>query len=101
MELPVVATRVPGGVIDAVREGETGLLVPVRDVVALTAAIRTYVGDPALRRRHGANGRARVLRDFDPGVLREALFREYLRLLDERGCEEIVAQVRRVSREAA
>ena len=100
MERPVVATRVPG-CVDAVRDGESGLLVPVRDVVALTAAIRTYVGDPALRRRHGANGRARVLRDFDPGVLREALFREYLRLLDERGCEEIVAQVRRVSREAA
>jgi glycosyltransferase involved in cell wall biosynthesis len=100
MERPVVATRVPG-CVDAVRDGETGLLVPVRDVMALTAAIRTYVGDPALRRRHGADGRARVLRDFDPGVLREALFREYLRLLGERGCEEIVAKVRRVSQEAA
>lgn len=100
MERPVVATRVPG-CVDAVLDGETGLLVPVRDVAALTAAICTYVGDPDLRRRHGANARDRALRDFDPGALREALFGEYLRLLGERGCEEVVAQVCRVSREAA
>ena len=99
MELPVIATRV-AGCVDAVRDGETGLLVPVRDVEALTAAIRVYLGDPELRRRHGASGRARALRDFEPGVLREALFGEYVRLLGERGCEEAVAHVCPVSREA-
>ena len=45
MELPVIATRIPG-CVDAVREGETGLLVPVRDTEALTAAIRMYLRDP-------------------------------------------------------
>jgi len=40
MGLPVIATRIPG-CVDAVREGETGLLVPARDAGALTAAIRT------------------------------------------------------------
>lgn len=76
-----------------VREGETGLLVPARDAGALTAAIRTYLGDPKLRRQHGASGRHRALRDFDPEMLREALFQEYLRLLGERGCEEVVKSV--------
>ena len=87
MELPVIATRIPG-CVDAVRDGETGVLVPVRDAETLTAAIRTYLGDPGLRRRHGANGRHRARRDFDPEILREALFREYLRLLGGRGAFE-------------
>jgi glycosyltransferase involved in cell wall biosynthesis len=83
MELPVIATRIPG-CVDAVRDGETGLLVPVRDAEALTAAIRIYLGDPELRREHSANGRHRALRDFDPEMMREALFQEYLRLLGGR-----------------
>jgi glycosyltransferase involved in cell wall biosynthesis len=100
MELPVVATRIPGNV-DAVRDDETGLLVPVRDAEALTAAIRIYLGDPELRRQHGANGRHRALCDFDPEMISEALFQEYLRLLGERGCEVAVEQVCRVPPGAA
>ncbi len=92
MELPVVATRIPG-CVDAVREGETGLLVPARDAAALTAAIRRYLDDAALRRQHGASGRRRARRDFDPARVREALFQAYLRLLGRRGCDDVVARV--------
>jgi glycosyltransferase involved in cell wall biosynthesis len=100
MELPVIATRIPG-CVDAVRDGETGLLVPVRDAEALTAAIRIYLADPTLRRQHGVNGRRRALRDFDPEMLRAALFQEYLRLLVERGCAEVVKHVSPVARAVA
>jgi glycosyltransferase involved in cell wall biosynthesis len=100
MGLPVVATRIPG-CVDAVRDGETGLLVPVRDAQALTAAIATYLGDPELRRRHGASGRRRARHDFEPGRLREALFQEYVRLLGWRGCDGVVAHVGRVPGEVA
>jgi glycosyltransferase involved in cell wall biosynthesis len=100
MGLPVVATRI-SGCVDAVRDGETGLLVPVRDAQALIDAIGRYLGDPALRRRHGANGRRRALHEFDPGRLREALFQEYVRLLGRRGCDEMVAHVGRAPGEAA
>jgi glycosyltransferase involved in cell wall biosynthesis len=99
MGLPVVATRIPG-CVDAVRDGETGLLVPVRDAAALTAAIRTYLGDPALGRRHGADGRRRARRDFEPGRIREALFQEYVRLLGRRG-HGLVRHVDRVPGEVA
>jgi glycosyltransferase involved in cell wall biosynthesis len=99
MELPVVATRIPG-CVDAVREGETGLLVPIRDAEALTVAIRTYLDNPKLRRQHGTNGRHRALRDFDPEVMREALFHEYLRLLVERGCADVVQHISPVARTA-
>jgi glycosyltransferase involved in cell wall biosynthesis len=83
MEIPVVATRITG-CIDAVRDGETGTLVPARDAEALASAVRAYLDNPDLRRRHGKRGRQRVLRDFNPEVIREALYQEYLRLLDER-----------------
>jgi len=73
----------------------------VRDAPALTAAIGTYLGDPELRRRHGAAGRRRARRDFAPGRVREALCQEYIRLLGRRGCEELVAHVGRVPGEAA
>ena len=80
MEVPVVATRIPG-CIDAVLPGQTGTLVPSRDAEALVSSVRTYLRDPDLRRRHGVRGRQRVLRDFDLDAVREAHFQEYIRLL--------------------
>jgi len=53
---PVVATSV-GGLVDAVDEGVTGLLVPPRDVPALRAALELLLGDHELRARLGASGR--------------------------------------------
>jgi glycosyltransferase involved in cell wall biosynthesis len=69
---PVVATAV-GGLTDAVEDGVTGLLVPPGDVVALRAAIERLLGDPDLRARLGAAGRARAPRfDAAAGALVDA-----------------------------
>jgi glycosyltransferase involved in cell wall biosynthesis len=57
---PVVATRV-GGVPDVVREGEDGFLVDAGDVDALAERLAELAGDPELRERLGAAGRARVV----------------------------------------
>jgi lipopolysaccharide/colanic/teichoic acid biosynthesis glycosyltransferase len=81
MGLPVVATRIPG-CVDAVADGVTGTLVPVRDARALADALGTYLRDAALRRLHGENGRERVLREFRQERLWEALYAEYLRMLE-------------------
>lgn len=54
--LPVIASRV-GGVPEAVIDGETGLLVPPGDAVALSEAIRTVAADAALRARFAARGK--------------------------------------------
>ncbi|WP_197040086.1 glycosyltransferase family 4 protein [Mycobacterium sp. URHB0044] len=83
MELPVVATEVPG-CVDAVQDGVTGTLVPPRDAAALTEAIRRYLIDPELRRRHGRSGRERVLKEFRQEDVWAALHVEYMRLLDLR-----------------
>jgi len=45
---PVITTRV-GGLPDVVFEGETGLLVPPSDAMALASAIDRFFDDPALR----------------------------------------------------
>ncbi|HKP54370.1 MAG TPA: glycosyltransferase [Chloroflexia bacterium] len=60
--LPVVSTDV-SGVSYAVKDGETGLLVPAGDVAALAQALASLVRDPARRRRFGDAGaeRARLL----------------------------------------
>jgi glycosyltransferase involved in cell wall biosynthesis len=60
---PIVTTDSPG-CREIVRDGENGFLVPVRDSAALAAALRKLMGDPPLRRRFGARGRALVLERF-------------------------------------
>jgi glycosyltransferase involved in cell wall biosynthesis len=59
----VVATDV-GSVAEAVRDGETGLLVPPGDSAALARAIERLLADQALRRRLGEQGRRLVLERF-------------------------------------
>lgn len=76
MSLPVVGTDIPGG-REALVDEVTGLLVPARDATALEGALARYLRDPSLRRRHGSAGRERVLRDFRPQFLWEALLAVY------------------------
>ncbi len=59
----VVACDV-GGNPEAVRDGETGLLVPPRQPAALAEALTRLLGDPALRESMGAAGRRRVAEHF-------------------------------------
>ena len=60
---PVVAGAV-GGLLDLVVNGETGLLVPPKDVPALREALERLLADPELRARFGANARERVRSQF-------------------------------------
>ena len=90
MELPVVATEVPG-CVDAVQDSVTGTLVPPRHASALKEAIRHYLLDPELRRRHGRAGRERVLREFRQEDIWEELYGEYTRLLQMRERPDVSA----------
>ena len=57
--VPTVGARVTG-VVDAIRDGVSGILVEPRDAPGLAEALARYVGDASLRARHGAAARARV-----------------------------------------
>jgi glycosyltransferase involved in cell wall biosynthesis len=65
---PVVATAAPG-TTEVVVANETGLLVPVGDVMLLARAIRDVVRDPELARRLGEAGRARAESHFRADVM--------------------------------
>jgi glycosyltransferase involved in cell wall biosynthesis len=80
MRLPVIATRV-AGCIDAVEDGVTGTLIEPRSAEALLTALRQYAADPALRRKHGDAGRARVEQSFQRERIWEALEALYQREL--------------------
>lgn len=62
--LPVVATDIRG-CREEVVHGDTGRLVPVKNVAALAAALRELVRDPELRRGMGRAGLARAHALFD------------------------------------
>lgn len=78
--LPVVASRIYG-IVDAVVDGETGLLHAPRDVAALRAHLETLARDAQLRRRLGEAGRRRALRDFSAAQVTQALLQCYAGLL--------------------
>jgi glycosyltransferase involved in cell wall biosynthesis len=73
---PVVATAV-GGTPEAVVEGETGLLVPPRDVPALETALGRLVNDEGLRRRLGESGRERVDTHFQASTMTRRILEIY------------------------
>jgi glycosyltransferase involved in cell wall biosynthesis len=62
--LPVVTTSV-GALGEAVREGETGSIVPPNDVPALARALAALVGDADRRRAMGRAGHALARERFD------------------------------------
>ena len=80
MNLPVVASRIPG-CVDAVQDGVTGTLVALYDTINLTFAIRNYLSNQQLRREHGSAGRKRALRCFKQGKIWNELYTEYIKWL--------------------
>ena len=65
--LPIIGTDT-GSNTELVRHGETGLVVEIGNAASLTAALRTLIGDPALRARMGRNGRALIERRYSARV---------------------------------
>lgn len=76
----VVTTDAPG-CRETVQEGVNGLLVPPRDAVALAAAIRRLVNDPALRSAMGTRGRRLAEQEFGSHRVAQATLEVYRRLM--------------------
>lgn len=76
LELPVIASRA-GGITDAVKHGETGLLVPPGQPAALAQAIIALQQDLKLSQELVKNGRQRVLDQFTSA----AAARQFLNVL--------------------
>ncbi len=61
--LPIVTTDVPG-CREVVKHSDNGLLVPVRNSLALAKALRSLLENPTLRHRMGQRSRERVELEF-------------------------------------
>jgi glycosyltransferase involved in cell wall biosynthesis len=74
-EAPVVAYN-SGGMIDTIRDNETGILVPPHDTAALGRALDELLADASRRDALGQSGRASALAVFAP----ESAARRYVEL---------------------
>lgn len=64
MKVPVVCTDF-GGLPEAIVNGETGIIVPIKDINALYKGIRYLMELPEIRKRMGEAGRKRVEERFN------------------------------------
>ena len=80
--VPVVGFAA-GGLIEAVEDGTTGLLVTPGDASELSEAISTLIKDESLRRQLGAAGRARMHREFSIATMVDKHVQLYKLVLDE------------------
>lgn len=79
---PMIAANGPG-LRDIVRHGETGLLVPPRDVPALADAMARLAADPGLRRRMGQAARRLAEERFGDQAVIGATLEVYRDLLGD------------------
>ncbi len=76
----VVASAV-GGIPEVVADGQTGLLVPPSEPVALAAAVNRILDDPQFGARLGQAGRRRALADFSWRAIAEQTVALYERVV--------------------
>ena len=81
LRLPVI-TSDAYGVVDASVPGETGLRCRVNDPEGLYECMKTYYGNPTMRKNHGVAGRKRVENLFDNNVVTAAWMEYYRELLN-------------------
>jgi glycosyltransferase involved in cell wall biosynthesis len=86
-ERPIIASDVPG-CREVVRPGETGFLVPPRDIEGLAEAIAALAGDPVRREAMGRAGRALVKRDFGEEIVARETLAVYDAALRERAAPQ-------------
>ncbi|GAB3956627.1 glycosyltransferase [Micromonospora vulcania] len=82
--LPVVSTDCPVGPREIIQHGVDGLLVPMDDIDAYAAALRSLMRDEGLRARLAQSALANAAR-FDPETLADDFARQCAAVLAERG----------------
>jgi glycosyltransferase involved in cell wall biosynthesis len=83
MERPVIST-ITGGVPEAVEDGKTGILVPVKNVKELTAAVLYLLSNPEEAKKMGKEGRKKIIKEFNKQLIFDRLKTEYQRLINKK-----------------
>jgi len=80
MGVPIVSTRIPG-VVNAVLDGVTGLLVPAGETGPFVEAVRRLVDDPPLRTKLGNAARQHIRTRFSEQRVNRLWMSEYRKLI--------------------
>lgn len=80
MNLPIITTNVPG-CRDIVIHGITGLLVNVKDPIAIQSAIELLIKNSELCKRFSINAREYVIENFRDNLINEFTYMAYLNRL--------------------
>ena len=83
MEIPVVVSDT-GGCPEAVDNGKTGILVPVKNVEKLIQALVYLLNNPEVGKKMGEEGRKKILREFNQKIVFDRMIKEYNRLIKEK-----------------
>jgi len=80
MGLPGIGSYIPG-LVDAIENGVTGILVPAKDYQSLYEAMQRLLIDEGLRERMGEAAHLRAINWYDSKLMCESWKREYIRWL--------------------
>ena len=83
MEIPVVTTDIRG-CREAVDNGKTGILVPVKNPEKLSEAIIYLIENPKIAKEMGERGRIRVVEEFNERLVFDRIKKEYQNLIKEK-----------------
>ena len=81
MGIPSVGTKI-NGLVDAIVDGETGILVELKSVEGLVSAFRRLLDNPKDIENMGKKARLRCVENFDRKVINDLLTQEYLNILN-------------------
>ena len=76
MGKPIITTNAVG-CREVVDDGVTGVIVPIKDISALTDAILMMLRDPEMRHSMGEAGRRKMQSEFDEKIVIDEIFRVY------------------------
>ena len=82
MGLPVITSNV-GGLDEVVRDGEHGFIVPIGDEATLADRLLKLKSSTDLRKRMGANARAKAEKEFDLAINIERILNHAVRLAEK------------------
>ena len=82
MGVPAIGTKI-NGLIDAVEDGKTGVLVPSRDERAVYIALKKMLDNPDSFHEMGIAAKKRCTKNFDAQIVNKLVFEEYIRLLKD------------------
>jgi len=83
MEIPAVATNIRG-CREEVVNGETGLLIPIKNPDALADAIIKILSNPKMAKKMGEAGKKRVIEKFDEKMVLKKELKIYQELIEQK-----------------